>query len=115
MHGKPLTQIAKDKNIPSLSKIYSLIAKDKIFANEISQARQIGAQTYIDQCIEELQSADNKSIMVLREKLQMCRWLASKLISIYGDKQQIIQDTKIEIQWNLPDNVNQNIIEVKSD
>ena len=42
--------------------------------------------------------------MVIREKAQMARWMASKLIPIYGDKQQITQDTKIEITWNVPDN-----------
>ena len=31
------------------------------------------------------------------------RWLASKLLSIYGDKQEIKQDTNISITWNVPD------------
>ena len=33
----------------------------------------------------------------------MARWMASKLIPIYGKKTQITQDTKIEITWNTPD------------
>jgi hypothetical protein len=33
----------------------------------------------------------------------MARWMASKLIPIYGEKQQIIQDTKVEITWNVPE------------
>ena len=49
--------------------------------------------------------------MVVREKLQMCRWMASKLIPIYGDKQQIIQDTKIEISWNNQDPDLKNVTE----
>ena len=75
------------------------------------QARRIGAQSYVDQAMEALETADNKNIMVVREKLQMCRWMASKLIPIYGDKQQIIQDTKIEITWNTPDKDLHNVTE----
>lgn len=105
MNGTPLTAICKDKGSPSLSVVYKWIAKDKTFADKIAEARRIGAQTYIDHCIEELQTADNKSIAVLREKLQMCRWLASKLVSVYGDKQEIKTDTKIEITWNTDNKV----------
>ena len=47
--------------------------------------------------------ANNSNIHVVREKANMARWMASKLIPIYGEKQQIIQDTKIEITWNVPD------------
>ena len=55
--------------------------------------------------ITELENADNKNIMVVREKLHHYRWLASKLLPIYGDKQQIVQDTKIEISWQKPEKV----------
>jgi len=89
--------------MPSLSTIYSLIAKHPDFAKDLLLARRCGAQSYIDQAIEALQTADNKNIMVVREKAQMARWMASKLIPIYGDKQQIVQDTKVEITWNVPD------------
>jgi len=102
--------------MPSLSKVYKWIATDKSFADKIKTARQIGAQTYIDKCIEELDTADNRNIQILREKLQMCRWLASKLISIYGDKQEIKTDTKIEVTWNMPEvNTNTNVIDVSVD
>ena len=89
--------------MPSLSTIYSLIAKHPDFAKDLLLARRCGAQSYIDLAIEALDQADNKNIMVVREKAQMARWMASKLIPIYGDKQQIIQDTKVEITWNVPD------------
>jgi|TARA_B100001079_G_C16365549_1_gene494960 hypothetical protein len=88
--------------MPSLSTIYSLIAKHPDFAKDLLLARRCGAQSYIDQAIEALDQADNKNIMVVREKAQMARWMASKLIPIYGDKQQIVQDTKVEITWNVP-------------
>jgi uncharacterized OB-fold protein len=53
--------------------------------------------------ITELENADNKSIAVTREKLIHYRWMASKLVAIYGDKQQVEIDQKVEITWNDPD------------
>ena len=53
--------------------------------------------------ITELETADNKSIAVTREKLIHYRWMASKLVAIYGDKQQVEIDQKVEITWNDPD------------
>ena len=104
MEGKPLTQICKDKDQPSLSTVYKWIDKHKDFASKILTARRIGCQTYLDKMIEELESADNKSIMVVREKLHHYRWLSSKLLpNLYGDKQEVIQDTKVTIEWKQPD------------
>ena len=103
MEGKPLTQICKDKDQPSLSTVYKWIAKHKDFANKLLTARRIGCQTYLDKMIEELEVADNKSIMVVREKLHHYRWLSSKLLpNLYGDKQEVIQDTKVTIEWQQP-------------
>jgi len=104
MEGKPLTQICKDKDQPSLSTVYKWIAKHKDFASKLLTARKIGCQTYLDKMIEELETADNKSIMVVREKLHHYRWLSSKLLpNLYGDKQEVIQDTKVTIEWKKPD------------
>ena len=42
--------------------------------------------------------------MVVREKLHHYRWLSSKLLpNLYGDKQEVIQDTKVTIEWKKPD------------
>ena len=103
MSGKPLTRICQDKTNPSLSKVYDWIAEDKVFADKILTARKIAAQTYLDKMIEELEFADNKNIAVVREKLHHYRWMASKLIGIYGDKQEIKQDTNIQITWSNSD------------
>ena len=103
MNGTPLTTICQNKDAPSLSKVYEWIRSDKDFADKILTARKIAAQTYLDKMIEELESADNKSIAVTREKLIHYRWMASKLVAVYGDKQQIEVDSKIEITWNDPD------------
>ena len=102
MQGKPLTQICREKELPSISVVYKWISQHQEFANKIVQARKIGCQTYLDEMITELENADNKNIMVVREKLHHYRWLASKLLPIYGDKQQIVQDTKVEITWQQP-------------
>ena len=106
MNGKPLTRICQDKANPSLSKVYDWIAEDKEFAEKILTARKIAAQTYLDKMIEELEFADNKNIAVVREKLHHYRWMASKLIGIYGDKQEIKQDTNIQITWSNTDQEN---------
>ena len=103
MNGTPLTTICQNKDAPSLSKVYEWIRSDKDFADKILTARKIAAQTYLDKMIEELESADNKSIAVTREKLIHYRWMASKLVAVYGDKQQVEVDQKIEITWNNPD------------
>jgi len=103
MHGKPLTSIAKQEGYPSLSKIYNWIQTDKAFADKIITARRIGAQTYLDQMVEELENCSHKDAYLVNLKLQHYRWLASKLLPIYGDKQEIKQDTNIQITWNVPD------------
>ena len=100
MNGTPLTTICKAKNSPSLSKVYDWLQTNKEFASKILTARRIAAQTYLDKMIEELDVADNRNISVIREKLHHYRWMASKLIGIYGEKQQVNVDQKIEITWN---------------
>ena len=100
MNGTPLTQICEKPGSPSLSKVYEWIRTDKGFADKILLARRIAAQTYLDKMITELESADNKNIMIVRERLQHFRWMASKLIGIYGDKQEVKVDQRIEISWN---------------
>ena len=100
MNGTPLTQICEKSGSQSLSKVYDWIRTDKAFADKILLARRIAAQTYLDKMITELESADNKNIMIIKEKLHHYRWMASKLIGIYGDKQEVKVDQKIEITWN---------------
>ena len=103
MNGKPLTSICKSKDMPSLSKIYNWIQTDKSFADKILTARRIGAQTYLDKMVEELENCSHKDAYIVNLKLQHYRWLASKLIGIYGDKQEIHTDSKVEITWNIPE------------
>ena len=103
MNGTPLTTICQTKGSPSLSKVYEWIRTDKDFANKILTARKIAAQTYLDKMITELENATAKDIAITREKLIHYRWMASKLVAVYGDKQQIEVDQKIDITWHNPD------------
>ena len=102
MNGTSLVAICQTKGSPSLSKVYDWMRTDKEFSNKIMNARKIAAQTYLDKMIIELENADAKNIAVTRERLIHYRWLSSKLIAIYGDKQQVEVDQKIEITWNNP-------------
>ena len=109
MNGKPLTQICKMEGSPSLSKVYNWCAENKEFAQQIMNARRLGSQTYLDRMIEELENADSKNIMIIREKLHHFRWLASKLLGqIYGDEKRIAVDQKIEISWSDHDKTYEN-------
>ena len=106
MSGVPLTRICEAKDLPSLSTVHRLINKDPSFAKQIIQARKVGCQFYLDKMIDELETVSNKDVGIVREKLHHYRWLASKLLpSLYGDKQEVIQDTKITIQWQQPEKI----------
>ena len=100
MNGTPLTTICQAKDLPSLSRVYKEIQNNKAFAQEIMDARRVGCQGYLDKMISELETADNRNIMVIREKLHHYRWLASKLIAVYGDRKEVAVDQRIEISWN---------------
>ena len=106
MNGQPLTRICSNKDLPSLATINRWIAKHPSFAKQITNARRVGTQYYLDKMIEELESVSAKDVGIVREKLHHYRWLASKLLpSLYGDKQEVIQDTKITIQWQQPEKI----------
>ena len=104
MSGKPLTSICRNKDLPSLSTVHRWIDKHPSFAKQILQARRVGTQYYLDKMIEELETVSDKDVGIVREKLHHYRWLASKLLpSLYGDKQEVVQDTKVTITWQQPD------------
>jgi len=111
MNGTPLTQICSKEGSPSLSKVYNWIQTNKEFADKIVTARKIAAQTYLDRMITELENASSKDIALTRERLIHFRWMASKLIPIYGDKQQVNVDQKIEITWNTDESDMKNVSE----
>ena len=106
MNGQPLTRICNRKELPSLATVNRWIAKHPSFAKQITNARRVGCQYYLDKMIEELESVSAKDVGIVREKLHHYRWLSSKLLpNLYGDKQEVIQDTKITIQWQQPEKI----------
>ena len=112
MQGVPLARLAKQKDMPGLTRIYKEISNNKSFSNRIQECRRIGAQSYIEKAMDELEHADNRNIMIVREKVQLAKWMCSKLIPVYGDKQEIKQETKIEIAWSKP---TEDVIDVTED
>ena len=104
MNGQPLTRICSRKDLPSLATVNRWLSKHPSFAKQILQARRVGTQYYLDKMIEELETMSAKDVGIVREKLHHYRWLASKLLpSLYGDKQEVVQDTKVTITWQQPD------------
>ena len=100
MNGQPLTRICSRKELPSIATVNRWISKDPSFAKQITNARRVGTQFYLDKMIEELETMSAKDVGIVREKLHHYRWLSSKLLpNLYGDKQEVVQDTKITIQW----------------
>jgi hypothetical protein len=56
MLGTPLARLARSKDMPSLTRIYKEIQKNKSFSNKINEARRVGAQTYIENAMSELET-----------------------------------------------------------
>jgi len=112
MNGVPLARISRDKDMPGLTRIYKEISNNKEFSKQIQECRRIGAQSYIEKAMDELEGADNRNIMIVREKVGLAKWLASKLIPVYGDRQEVKTDTTIEIKWNTND---KNVVDVTPD
>jgi hypothetical protein len=50
--------------------------------------------------------------MIVREKVGLAKWLASKLIPVYGDRQEVKTDTTIEIKWSTD---NKEVVDVTPD
>ena len=66
-------------------------------------ARKTGAMTVIDQCRDLLnKETPPQEVMLLRERVGFGKWLASKLVGVYGDKQTIenVGEPMIKIVWD---------------
>jgi len=101
--GVNLTKICNDKTMPSLTTVYKWCREYKEFGEEVAECRRLGCQTWLDTAMNELDKKDvpPNQIPFLREKLYMARWMASKLLGAYGDKQEIKQsgDSSLTIKW----------------
>ena len=100
--GNTLTSICRPKDMPNLATIYKWMNKDEKLRERVLAARKIGAVTWLDKMQDLLeQPIEPQQVQLVREKLQHARWLASKLVSIFGDKQTIenVGDPVIKVIW----------------
>ena len=89
--------------MPNLATIYKWTNADKDLFNRIMDARKTGAMTVIDQCRDLLnKETPPQEVMLLRERVGFGKWLASKLVGVYGDKQTIenVGEPMIKIVWD---------------
>ena len=100
MLGETLTQICKNKDYPSLSGVYKWMRKDEKINDQILQARKTGAATRLDQAFDLLdKDVKPQDVQWNRERLHHYRWVASKMIGIYGDKSKIEQDSNVTYKF----------------
>ena len=101
--GRTLTSICERKDMPNLATIYKWTNTDKDLFNRIMDARKTGAMTVIDECRDLLnKETPPQEVMLLRERVGFGKWLASKLVGVYGDKQTIenVGEPMIKIVWD---------------
>lgn len=101
--GRTLTSICERKDMPNLATIYKWTNADKNLFNRIMDARKTGAMTVIDECRDLLnKKTPPQEVMLLRERVGFGKWLASKLVGVYGDKQTIenVGEPMIKIVWD---------------
>ena len=101
--GNTLTSICRPQDMPNLATIYKWMHKDEKLKEKILTARKLGAVTWLDKMQDLLeQPIEPQQVQLVREKLQHARWLASKLVSIFGDKQTIenVGDPVIKVIWS---------------
>ena len=79
--------------MPGLTTVYKWARDNKEFAADLQDARKTAAATWLDRCLELLEQKDipPNQLGFLREQMHHYRWLASKLISVYGDKSEVKQ------------------------
>jgi len=102
--GEPLSKICKDKDMPSVTSVYSWMKDDEDTKKQVMDARQLGAWSYLDEMLELLQTdVEPQKVQWNRERLHHARWMSSKLLSgTFGDKIQadVKADTKMTIAWS---------------
>lgn len=85
--------------------------------DQIMSARKTGAATRLDQAFDLLdQDVKPQDVQWNRERLHHYRWVASKLISVYGDKSKIEQESNVSYKFVWDDGTKKaNDIEKKPD
>ena len=95
---KTLINISKKDNTPSLSTMHKWCRDDDDFSRQVETARVAGAIFYVEKLIE-LTESDVKpqDVMWIREKISTYKWLATKLLPQFSDRQHIESYNKHEV------------------
>ena len=96
--GETLINISKKDNTPSLSTMHKWCRDDDDFSRQVETARAAGAIFYVEKLIE-LTESDVKpqDVMWIREKISTYKWLATKLLPQFSDRQHIESYNKHEV------------------
>tara|TARA_R110001583_G_scaffold67711_2_gene193446 strand:- start:233 stop:661 length:429 start_codon:yes stop_codon:yes gene_type:complete len=96
--GETLINISKKDNTPSLSTMHKWCRDDEDYSRQVETARVAGAIFYVEKLIE-LTESDVKpqDVMWIREKISTYKWLATKLLPQFSDRQHIESYNKHEV------------------
>ena len=101
--GETLINIAKKDNMPSLSTLHKWIREDEDYSRQVENARAQGALYWVEQAMlltqEDLKPQE---VMWAREKISTWKWLATKLLPQFSDRQHITSHNKhevVQISW----------------
>ena len=100
--GETLVGICRDKDMPGQSTVNTWMREDDKFKDKVLDARRMGAMVWLDKCQELLdQEVEPQKVQWYREKLHHARWLVSKLVNVFGDKQTVVNegDPVIQVVW----------------
>jgi hypothetical protein len=101
--GTTLTQVCRAKDMPGLTTVHTWMKQDQKFKEQLLEARRVGAMVWLDKMQDMLdQDTEPTKVQLLRERLFHARWMASKLVSVFGDKQTVenVGDPLIKIVWD---------------
>ena len=100
--GETLTKICKTKEMPGQSTVNAWCKADNKIRERILDARRMAAMTWLDKMQDLLDTeVEPSQVQWNREKLHHARWVASKLVSVFGDKQTVVNegDNVITVLW----------------
>ena len=96
--GETLTSVANKPSMPSLSTLHRWIREDNDYSIQIENARVQGAIFYVEKLIELTeQDVKPQDVMWIREKISTYKWLASKLLPQFSERQHITSHNKHEV------------------
>ena len=96
--GETLINISKKDNTPSLSTMHKWCRDDEDYSRQVETARVQGAIFYVEKLIELTeQNVKPQDVMWIREKISTYKWLATKLLPQFSDRQHIESYNKHEV------------------